>query len=103
MSIKKKYIKSRKTYKITFIIPKDIAKNHSAASLVGDFNNWNKDSHPMEFKKRDSTFSITVELLEGNDYQFRYLLDNEIWINESGADYHLPTPFGFAENSVLYL
>ena len=103
MSVKKKYIKSRNTYKVTFVISKDIAANHSTANLVGDFNDWNKDSLPMELKKRNSTFALTIELLEGNEYQFKYLLDNDVWVNESEADYHLPTPFGFAKNSVLYL
>ncbi|GBD92286.1 hypothetical protein BMS3Abin04_03021 [bacterium BMS3Abin04] len=49
MSITKKYIKSKKNHKVTFIIPKKSSQEFERASVVGDFNKW--DSHANEMKK----------------------------------------------------
>jgi hypothetical protein len=36
----------------------------------------------------------------GHDYQFRYLVDGETWLNDPAADKYVPNPFG-SENSVV--
>ena len=102
MSIKKKYLNdyySRKC-RVIFILPKRIGKNAKKAHVLGEFNNWSHSATPMK-KFKDGTFVATIELPIGREYQFRYLLDNKVWINDLDADRFVPTPFGDSENCVL--
>lgn len=102
MSIKKKYYKKKSTCEVTFKIPKKLGQNNKTAHLVGDFNDWNTQATPMS-KQKDGSFSITVELEKGNEYQFKYLLNDEIWINETEADRLVPAYLQGEENSVIFI
>lgn len=99
MAIKKEYSKDKKTCKVTFTLPKKIAEQFEEVALVGDFNNWNHKANRFTTKNNES---ITIELEVNKEYQFRYLADGEVWLNESEADKHVATPYG-SENSVLVL
>ena len=103
MSIEKKYIKSRKKYKVTFRIPKKISKEFRRASVVGDFNRWDPHANEMKKNKNTGEFKITIELPEHHEYKFRYLLDGEQWINDESADRYITTHFGDAEDCVIIL
>jgi len=85
---------------VTFLIPKKIGKNAKIAHVVGEFNNWTQSDAPMK-KLKNGTFAATIELPIGREFQFRYLLDNNVWMNDSDADRFVPTPFGDSENCVL--
>ncbi len=101
MSIKKQYLKTKPECKVTFKIPPEISKQFKEASVVGDFNNWDPHANPMRKLKKDNSFVTSINLLKGKEYQFRYLLDGEAWINDEEADKHVPTYFPDAENSVI--
>jgi len=61
--------------------------------LVGDLDNWNRKAHP--FARDDSgNWSITIDLPEGRQYQFRYLCDDTRWINDPQADGYVRTIHG---------
>ena len=102
MSIKKKYLNdySKRKCRVTFLLPKGIGKNAKRAQVVGEFNNWTHSATPMK-KLKNGTFVATIELPIGREYQFRYFLDNKVWMNDSDADRFVPTPFGDSENCVL--
>jgi hypothetical protein len=102
VSIKKKYLNDchNRKCRVTFILSNGIGKNAKRAEVVGEFNNWTHSATPMK-KLRDGTFVATIELPIGREYQFRYLLDNNSWMNDSDADRFVPTPFGDSENCVL--
>ena len=68
-------------------------------SVVGEFNNWDKTVEPMTALKSND-FTATLELETGKEYQFRYLIDDNIWKNETQADGLVANSFG-AENSVV--
>ncbi len=103
MPIKRNKIKDKQKFKVTFSIPREIAKDYKQAAIVGDFNNWDPKSSPMKKLKKDGTFSASIELDGNNDYEFRYLLDGNTWLNEEQADKHVPTYFLDSENSVISL
>jgi 1,4-alpha-glucan branching enzyme len=67
--------------------------------LVGDFNDWNRTSHPM-IQDRDGAWRITLELEAGHEYQFRYLVNGNNWHNDWHADKYVPNPYG-GDNSVV--
>ena len=100
--LKKKYVKSRKTSKITFeIADYELPGNIEASSvhLVGAFNHWDPKATPMRYLKR-GVFQATLELEPGHEYQFRYLINGEHWCNDSEADSYIPNEYG-AENCVV--
>ncbi len=53
-------------------------------SLVGDFNDWNRSSHPFG-RDREGRWTLTIDLLPGRAYQFRYLCDGA-WMGDNQAD-----------------
>lgn len=100
MSIKKQYVKDKPICKVNFKLSEATAKAAKKASVVGEFNNWDASATPMK-KLKDGTFSVTVDLEKGKEYQFRYLIDDKIWETDFSADKYVTTPFGNSENSVI--
>ena len=103
MAIKKQKVKDKPKTKVTFSIPKEIAKDFKKAALVGDFNNWDQKATPMNKSKKDGSFSKSIELDDNTEYEFRYLLDDNTWLNDEQADKHVPTYFLDSENSVIVI
>lgn len=99
MSLKKQFLKSRPTCKVTFRLPKEVAGNATEVRLLGDFNNWDQ-SRAITMKMNKNGCDTTVELPIGNEFQFKYLLDGNIWENDWQADKYVATPFG-VDNSVV--
>lgn len=99
--LKKQYSRSKPVCKVTFTLPKEAVDNASEVKVLGDFNNWSwKEGLPM--KSAQDAYKATVELATGRHYEFRYLLDNETWVNDWEADAYYPTPYG-EENSVVFI
>jgi len=100
MIIKKQFLKNRSICKVTFGLSGEVTHDAASAHLVGDFNNWALIATPMK-KLKDGSFTVTIDLETGREYQFRYLIDQTQWENAWNADRYVPTPFGDAENSVV--
>ena len=96
---KKQYLKSRPVCKVTFSLPKEAAPEANKVTLVGDFSNWDKGSNPMKLNK-SGKFITTLELENGRDYRFRYLVDENYWVNHWQADKYIPNPYG-GDDSVV--
>lgn len=102
MSIKKKFLKSKPVCKVTFSVPKELVTSAESVHVVGEFNDWNPASTPLKGLK-NGTFSGTLDLEQGREYQFRYLIDGVKWTNDDSADKYVSTPFADAKNSVVVL
>ncbi|WP_462325240.1 isoamylase early set domain-containing protein [Desulfoplanes sp.] len=100
MSIQKKYLKTRPVCKVTFRICEDIVPNAKCVCLVGEFNNWDVNATPM-VRLKNGSFKATLDLENGREYQFRYLVDEKEWENDGEADKFVSTPYGNSENSVI--
>jgi len=83
---------------VTFELPASLWA--SQVHLIGDFNEWNPTSHPLTQRRADEVWEITLELDAGREYQFRYLLDDQEWCNDSHPDGYAPNPYG-GDNSVV--
>lgn len=69
--------------RVTFSVP---ASAHAeTVHLVGDFNNWDRTSHPLR-RRSDGDWTITVDLEPSRMYRFSYLLDGIRWLNDTCAD-----------------
>lgn len=100
MSIKKQYLKSRPTCKVTLRVSKEAAAGAKTIHAVGDFNDWSEDATPMKALK-SGEFTCALELsTEQPEYHFRYLHDNGNWENDWEADAYAANSMG-TENSVI--
>jgi 1,4-alpha-glucan branching enzyme len=100
MSIKKQFLKSRPVCKVTFRLPKEEAKEARAINVVGEFNNWDVYATPMKCLK-NGAFTTTIDLKQGREYQFRYLIDGTNWENDWNADKYIANSYGNCENSIV--
>lgn len=96
----KTYTKNKKSCVVRFVLTASAAGPAKSVYLVGDFNNWNRSEMPLE-RGEDGSWTGSLKLEAGREYQFRYLIDGERWENDWNADKYLPTPYGDAENSVV--
>ncbi len=100
MAISKTYSKSKPVCKVTFEVSADAVNGGKSVSLLGDFNEWN----PTALKKqKDGAFKASVELEKGKEFAFRYLVDNDLWINDEAADKYVASGVSYEENSVVVL
>lgn len=90
--IEKAFVRTKGGQKarVTFTLPESIWA--AAIYLVGDFNNWNRSSHPLR-QDSEGRWTITVDLAPGHAYQFRYLVDDE-WMNDNQADAYVTNQYG---------
>ena len=101
MSIKKQYLKSKPVCKVTLSWKNDEFDTARDVAVLGDFNSWElSQSYPMK-RLKNGTFKTTIDLKTGQEYQFRYLVDGELWENDSQADNYVPTGLGVEDNSVV--
>ncbi len=100
MTIDKRYFKTKPHCTVTFRLPKTDVGTAEKVNVVGEFNEWQTGATPMT-RLKDGSFKATVDLEPGKEYQFRYLLDEEHWVNDAEAEAYVPTEFFDAENSVV--
>lgn len=100
MSLKKQFLKSKPVCKVTFRLPKEAVETAETVKLLGDFNEWEKENAISMVQLKNGSFKTTVNLETGKEYQFRYLIDNNLWENDWEADKYIANPYG-KENSVV--
>lgn len=99
MVTKQKNHREKKNDKVqaTFTMP--AIDGCESLCLVGDFNAWDQTLHAMH-RNDDGSWSLTLELEAGRDYQFRYCGGDGTWHNDPAADAYVPNPYG-SDNSVV--
>lgn len=99
MSFKKQLLKTKAVCKATFTLTQKEVKNADTVHLVGEFNNWDETANPLK-KFKNGNFKTTINLVKGEKYQFKYIVDSNNWINDENADLYIPNNFS-GENSVI--
>ena len=105
MGLQKRFLKSKPVSKVTFRLSREATTDATSVNLVGEFNNWNKNTLPMT-RLKSGEFKVTVDLPIGREYRFRYLInrpEGRSWENDWEADKYVPCNFTGVENSVLVL
>ena len=103
MALSKQFIKSRSAFKVTFWVPAEVAAGAGEVAVLGEFNGWDPGAAARLKKQKDGSYKGAVELAGGREYQFRYLLDGERWINDQAADKYVPAGVAAEENCVVIL
>ena len=97
--LEKKYGGQGSVCNVTFVLPKDAAPEAGSVCILGDFNNWSPDAHPLA-RREEGDFVIVLELEAGRAYRFRYVIDGWKFENDWFADRYEPNPYG-GEDSVV--
>ena len=84
------------TKKVNFSI---VAPDAEEVLLVGDFNGWKDNPHPLK-KDKKGTWKASIKLEPGR-YEYRFLVDGE-WRNDNNCGTLVSNPYG-DENCVLTL
>lgn len=100
MAVKKQYFKTKPYCKVTFYLSKKMAGTAHKAAIAGDFNEWKSDRTPMKALK-SGDFSATLQLPKGHEYQYRYVVDDQMWITDESADKQIYCQFANANNAVV--
>jgi 1,4-alpha-glucan branching enzyme len=87
------------TVRVTFRISHYIWADSIA--LVGEFNAWNAHSHPLHQTRGDGEWHISLILPANRAYRFRYLVDNQEWMDDDHADGYEANPFGGFDSVVF--
>lgn len=99
MSIKKVYSETKPECKVTFKLEKAYANSAKKVVLSGDFNQWDEKDTLMS-QQKNGDFTLTIMLKKGREYQYKYLVDGNYWVNDPKADKYFPNVFE-GENSVV--
>ena len=98
--IEKKYLKSKPVCKVKFALSKEQVANAKSIALVGEFNNWDTSATPMR-KQKSGVYASTIDLAVDQTYQFRYLLDGNVWINDESADAYVSSQVSHEANCLI--
>jgi hypothetical protein len=83
---------------VTFRLPNVNGSKH--ISLVGEFNAWCPTANPLE--PDGDELVAQVLLPAGRSYRFRYLVEDDRWLNDWAADSYTNNEFG-GDDSVVDL
>lgn len=83
--------------RVTFTIPSSVWAD--TIHLVGDFNDWDQESHPLVLNER--RWAITLELEAGREYHYRYLFNRTEWRTDSNTDEYVRNPYGGYDSVVV--
>ena len=100
MSLKKSFSSDGKKCTVVFTVNPEAAAGAEKVYLAGDFNSWDTTSIPMK-KGPDGSFSVKKQLETNKEYQFRYCLDGNRWINDWKADKYVRSELANDDNSVV--
>ena len=93
--IQKTYLKTKDYCKVKFTLN---VENAEIVKLLGLNSDW--ENSIIMSKKKDGTFTCDVSLPKNTQHEFKYLVNETVWINEPEADRQSPNVFG-GSNSVI--
>jgi hypothetical protein len=95
--VQKTYYKTKDYCKVKFSFKTDEAETIAILGLNSDWQN----SVTMS-RKKDGSFSADVNLPKDSTHEFKYLVNETLWLNEPEADKEVPNEFG-GSNSVIVI
>ena len=93
--IQKTYFKTKDYCKVKFAVN---VENAETVEILGLNSDW--ENSIIMSKKKDGTFSSEVSLPKNTEHEFKYRVNEELWLNEPEADSEKTNQFG-SINSVL--
>jgi len=103
MSLRKQFLKSKPICKVTFSIDKSEVEEANEVKVLGSFNNWNVEEGVEMKKFKNGNFKATIDLAIEAEYEFKYLVDGDIWMNDAEADKYVNNGITAEDNSVVVI
>jgi 1,4-alpha-glucan branching enzyme len=101
MSVLKKYLKTKPICKAKFIAPKPLTEKAKKVYLAAEFNEWKFEATELR-KQKNGDFAATIDLAPG-EYEYRFVVDGELWENDFTADKYVPNRVCNQDNSVVVI
>ncbi len=95
--IQKTYYKTKDYCKVKFSFTPE---NAQTVEILGLNNDW--ENAVILSKKKDGSFTADVNLPKDSTHEFKYRVDETLWLNEPEADNEQPNVYG-GSNSVIVL
>lgn len=95
--VQKTYYKTKDYCKVKFAFT---AENAETIEILGLNSDW--ENSVIMKKKKDGTFSAEVNLPKETKHEFKYLVNETLWVNEPEADGVEANVFG-GNNSLLVI
>lgn len=95
--VQKTYYKTKDYCKVKFTFT---VENAETIEILGLNSDW--ENSIIMSKKKDGTFSADVNLPKNSKQEFKYLVNENLWLNEPEADSEQTNEFG-GKNSVIIL
>ncbi len=95
--VQKTYYKTKDYCKVKFSFTPEHAET---VEILGLNSDW-KNAIVMK-KKKDGSFSAEVNLPKQSKHEFKYLVDETLWLNDPEADAEVPNVYG-GSNSLIEL
>lgn len=95
--VQKTYYKTKDYCKVKFSFQGDAAETIEILGLNSDWKN-----SVIMSRKKDGSFSADVNLPKDSTHEFKYLVNETLWVNEPEADKEVPNVFG-GSNSVIVI
>ncbi|MFN0723092.1 isoamylase early set domain-containing protein [Vibrio cyclitrophicus] len=86
--INKRFFKTKDEVEVTFEVE---AQEANSVSIVADFL---IESIPNEKVGEGEVYKFKTRLPKDGEFQFRYLVDDQEWVNGANADRYIPNDFG---------
>ncbi len=95
--VQKTYLKKKNICKVKFTLNIEDAET---VEILGLNSDWQHSI--MMSRKKDGRFTCDVSLPKDTQHEFRYRVNENIWMNEPDADSESPNVFG-GSNSVIVI
>ncbi|OLY90873.1 Glycogen recognition site of AMP-activated protein kinase [Cnuella takakiae] len=93
--VTKTYYKTKEYCKVKFTFKVD---NAETVEILGLNSDW--ENSIVMSRRKDGTFSCEVPLPKNSEHEFKYRINEQLWMNEPEADAEKPNEFG-TSNSVI--
>lgn len=95
--VQKTYYKTKDYCKVKFSFNTESAETVEILGLNSDWEN-----SIIMSKKKDGSFAADINLPKDSKHEFKYLVNETLWLNEPDADSETPNVYG-GTNSVIVL
>lgn len=95
--VQKTYFKTKDYCKVKFTFS---GENAETVEILGLNSDW--ENAVVMSRKKDGSFTCDVSLPKNSQHEFKYLVNETLWLNEPEADRENPNEFG-GHNSVIVI
>ena len=99
--LKKTYTKNKSKCKVTFKFEPTVESTQiETIQVVGSFNGWGRLKKHFLKKRKDGTYSLSVNLNSDASYEYKFLLNESEWRTDNNAEGHIWNIYG-SKNALI--